>query len=126
MRINPSPKRQWLDSLWLEKKITDVEYVTRSQKLDKQECQTRLGHVTQDESEAMRVASGCRPEDIDNGNLERMIYAALRCAHWRGFRAGKAANTPSPDEEPQRGDTGTAAQREASLTPKITQEDGNG
>lgn len=38
----------------------------------------------------------------------------------------EAANTQSPDEEPHRGDTGTAEQREASLTQKITQEDGNG
>jgi ribosomal protein S27AE len=63
--------------------------------------------------------SGTLPDSPHFPDAKERIVAS-----WN--KRAKAANTQSPDEEPQRGDTGTAEQREASLTHKITQEDGNG
>jgi hypothetical protein len=45
-----------------------------------------VADVPIDEAEALRIAAHCKPEDIENGNLEQMIYLALRLAYWRGYK----------------------------------------
>ncbi len=45
-----------------------------------------VADVPIDEAESIRISEYCKSEDIENGNLEGMVYLALRLAYWRGYR----------------------------------------